>query len=78
MDLLVQYGKCGAINTYDTTTNEYYVIMFISEAYTFQNNTIIDEQIITSDELVVKANFFDTCKTALIGIGINIHRNRLS
>ena len=42
MAALVQTGKYGAINTYDTTTNEFYVIMFISEAYTLQNNTTID------------------------------------
>ena len=34
---LVQSGKYGAINTYDTTSNVFYVIMFILEAYTLQS-----------------------------------------
>ena len=34
MSSLVQSSKYGAINTYDKTTNGYYVIKFISEAYT--------------------------------------------
>ena len=36
---LVQSVMYGAINTYDTTTNVFYVIQFISEAYTLQNNS---------------------------------------
>ena len=32
MALLFQYGKYGAINKYDTSTNGYYIIKFISEA----------------------------------------------
>ena len=51
---LVQYGKYGAINTTDTATNEFYVNMFTSEEYLLQDNTPIDEQIITPDEWVVK------------------------
>ena len=31
----------GFINTDETTTNGFYVISFISEAYTLQNNTKI-------------------------------------
>ena len=47
----------GAIDTYDTTTNGFYVIQFISEAYTLQNNTQIDRQVISDIELVVKAQY---------------------
>ena len=47
MASLVESGKYGAIKTTDTTTNEFYVIMFTSEAYTLQKNTIIDGKIIT-------------------------------
>ena len=54
---LVQSGKYSIINTADTTTNGFYVIQFISEAYTLQNNTKIDGQIISADELVVKAQY---------------------
>ena len=48
MASLVEPGKYGAINTTDTTTNIFYVIMFTSEAYTLQENTTIDGQIITA------------------------------
>ena len=55
MASLVQSGMYGSINTYDTTTNGFYVIQLISEAYMLQNNTTIDGQVISSGELVVKA-----------------------
>ena len=55
MASLVQSDKFGAINTDETTKNLYYVIKFISEAHTLQNNTTIDEQIISSSELDFKA-----------------------
>ena len=49
MDLLVESGKYGYINTTDTATNEFYVIMFTSEAYILQDNTTIYGKIITAD-----------------------------
>ena len=36
MASLVESGKYGAINTTDTSTNVFYVIMFTSGAYTLQ------------------------------------------
>ena len=57
MASLVQSGMYGAINIYDTTTNGLYVIQFISEAYTLQNNTQIGVQVISAGELVVKAQY---------------------
>ena len=57
MASLVQPGMHGAINTYDTTTNGLYVIQFISEAYTLQNNTTIDGKIISSGEIVVREQY---------------------
>ena len=47
MASLVQSVMCGAINTHDTKANGFYVIRFISEAYTLQNNTTIDGQVIS-------------------------------
>ena len=44
MASLVESGKCGAINTTDTSTNGFYVIMFTSGAYTLQENTTIDKK----------------------------------
>ena len=54
MDSLFQSGKYGTISTADTTKNGFYVIQFISESYTLQNNTQIDRQIISAGELVIK------------------------
>ena len=43
---LVQYYEYVAIRTADTTTKGYYVIKFISKAYTMQNNTTFDKIIL--------------------------------
>ena len=55
MASFVQSVKYGAINTDGTTTNGYYIIKFISEAYMLQNSTTIDRQVISTGKLVVKA-----------------------
>ena len=57
MASLVQSGMYGAINTADKTTNRFYVIQFISEAYKLQKNTTIDGQVIHAGELVFKAQY---------------------
>ena len=57
MASLVEWSKHGAINTTETSTNGCYVITFTSGAYTLQENTTIDGNIITADELVVKAKY---------------------
>ena len=49
MALLFESGKYGAINRTDREYNEFYVLMFTSEAYTLQYNTITDGKIITSE-----------------------------
>ena len=46
-----------AINTDETIKNGWYVIKFLLEAYTLQNNTTIDGQVISDRELVVKAQY---------------------
>ena len=38
-------------------TNGFYVIQFISEAYTLQNNTQIYGQVVSAGELVVKEQY---------------------
>ena len=50
-------GIYGAIHTDETTKTVLYVIQFISEEYTLQNNTQIDGQNISAGELVVKAQY---------------------
>ena len=42
MASLVQSGKYDAMNTTDQTKMGYYVIKFVSEAYTLQKDTICD------------------------------------
>ena len=50
MTSLVQSGMYGAINIDITTKNGFYAIQFISEAYTLQNNIIIDGKVISAGE----------------------------
>ena len=57
MASLVESGKYGTINTTDTSTNGFYVIMFTSGEYTLHENTKIYGKIITAGELVVKAQY---------------------
>ena len=57
MASFVESGKYGAINTTYTSTNGFYVIMISSGAYTLQENTTTDGQIITAVELVVNAKY---------------------
>ena len=70
MALLVQYGKYGSMNTTDTPTMGYYVINFVSEAYTFQEYTTCDGQIISPGQIIVKAQYLSCMKEKTIGIGI--------
>ena len=74
----VQSGNCGVINTSDTTTNGFYVIQLISEAYKLQNNTTIYGEIISAGELVLRKNVYAPCKKILAGIGNNSHCNIIS
>ena len=55
MASLLESGKYGAIKITYTTNNGFYVIVFISEAYTLQDNTTIYGQMITADKSVAKA-----------------------
>ena len=57
MASLVESSKYGAINTTDTSTNGFYVIMFTSGAYALQENTKIDGQIIIAGEFFVNAKY---------------------
>ena len=57
MASLVKPGKYGSINTTDTSTNGFYVIIFTSGAYTLQYNTTIYGKIITAGESVVKPQY---------------------
>ena len=53
-DVLVQTGQYGAISTTYKTTMVSYVIEFLSESYTLQENTLCNGNISAADELVVK------------------------
>ena len=54
---LVESVKYSAMDTTDTVTNVFYVIMFTSEAYTLNYNITIDEKIMTARELVVISQY---------------------
>ena len=60
MASLVQSGNCGATNTPYYTTIGYYVIQFVSEEYTIQEDTNCDGKVSTSDELVVKEHYLSS------------------
>ena len=62
MASLFKSVKYGDINTTDTTTHVFYVIMFTSESYTLQDNTTIDGKIITAGELVDKSQYLCSMK----------------
>ena len=62
MASLVQPGKYVVIKKSDTTTNGFYVIQLISEAYMLQNNTKIDRKIISTGESFVKAQYLCSMK----------------
>ena len=47
-DPLFQSGMYGAINTYDITTNAFFIIQFLSEVYTLTKNTITKGQVISA------------------------------
>ena len=57
MASLVKSDMYGAINTHETTTSGFYVIQLISEAYTLHNIAQIYGQVISSGELVFKAQY---------------------
>ena len=57
MASLVQSGKYVAINITYTTTMVYYVINFLSEAYTLEYDTTYDGKISSSGEIVVKFQY---------------------
>ena len=52
---LFQSGKYDSINIDYTTTNLFYIIQFISETYTLQNNTKMNGKVISSGALFVRA-----------------------
>ena len=55
MSALVKDGKYGAINTVDPTTMGYYVVKFLPEPYTLQDDRKIDKQVIKLGKLIIKS-----------------------
>ena len=54
---LFQHSKCSTTNTTGTPTMVYYVIKFVSEAYTLQDENTRDGKKSSSDELVVNTQY---------------------
>ena len=50
-------GTGGIPGTIDTTTDGFYVIQLLLEAYKLQNNTTIDGQVIYDGKLVAKEQY---------------------
>ena len=59
MALFFQSGKYGNMNTTYYTTMGYYVITFVSEAYTLQEHTACYVQISTAGELFFKTQYLN-------------------
>ena len=59
MDALVKTDEYCSINTTYTTTTRYYMIKFISEPYTLQEETLCDEKIISDGKIVVKVQYMN-------------------
>ena len=57
IDSLVQSGNYDDMNITDTSTMGYYVINFVSEAYTLKYDTTCDGKISSAGELDVKAQY---------------------
>ena len=62
MAFLVQYGKYGAVNTTNSKKMAYYVIKFVLESCTIEEDTTWDLKNITAGEIVVKAYYLSYTK----------------
>ena len=78
MASLVKAGKHGFINTADTTTNGFYFIKFISEAYTIQKIKQLTDKLFLLVNYLSGHNIFAPCKKFLIGIGKKTNCSRIS
>ena len=76
MALLVPSGKYGDKNATDSTTMGYYVIMFVSEYYTLQEETTCGGKISTDGESVVKAKYLIYMREKKKGIGSENSSNK--
>ena len=59
---LAQLGKYGAINAADPTTMGYYVIKYLSEPCTLQEDQATDGQLSKSSEPVFKSEYLTIMK----------------
>ena len=66
MYLIIMEGKCGAIDTYDSSCHEHYIIKFYSSSYTLQEDLSIYWQVISSVGIVCEGTY-------LFPISINPH-----
>ena len=64
MSALVQNGKYGAINNEYPTTMGYYVVRFLSEPYTLQDEKKVDKKVMKSGELIKKAEYISIRKAS--------------
>ena len=63
MSEIVHNGKYGSINTVDPTTIVYYVVRFLLESYTLQDDKTVDNKVIDSGELIVKMEYISIMRS---------------
>ena len=73
MASLVQSGMYGDINTAENTWNGFYLIQFISEAYTLQKIQQSMDKLFMLLDYLSSHNIFAPCKKTPIGIENNNH-----
>ena len=75
---LVQNGIYVAIKTINTSITGYYVIKFMSESYTLQEEKMCDGQISTAGELVVKSKYMKCMQDNTKWYWENYHNKTIS
>ena len=63
MESLVRYSKYGAMNTTDTETLVFYVVKYVTDKYTLQEENTCDGKISTAGELMIKYQYMSCMKS---------------
>ena len=58
MSLVIMEGNYSAVDTDDSSCQDYHIIKFSSSLYTLQAGLIIDEQVISSCKMVCEGTYF--------------------
>ena len=77
MELSVQSGKYGAIYAADPKTMAYYVVKYVSDAFTLQEYITTNNKVSNAVELAVRAEYLSSTKEEKIVIGNRKKINKL-